>query len=107
MQKTVRGIVKSFKADQISLEDAREELQGLKKSALSQRDASKQKFSSSSSSSESSTYLPRIGESVRVLTMKGAQALVQSWPSYVCHVYNNQHYQGGFPAVVKCCVEFR
>ena len=58
------------------MESARQQLEGLKRNAQTQQDATKQKFSRADSGSGSAEYQPRAGDSVRLLSMKGAQARV-------------------------------
>lgn len=79
--KQVQSILRSFSSDKTSLEDARQQLQALKQEAQNQRDATKQKFGDSAGS-ETKTFQPKVGDYVRLLNMKGAQAAVDSFSDF-------------------------
>ena len=75
-KKRVHNILRLFEANKTTLESAKQQLEGLKRDAQIQRDATKQKFNKADSGSDSSEYQPKAGDSVRLLSMKGAKAVV-------------------------------
>lgn len=79
-KKRVHNILRSFEADKTTLESAKQQLEGLKKDAQTQRDATRQKFGKAEAGSSSAEYQPKPGDSVRLLSMKGAKALVNPIP---------------------------
>lgn len=84
IQRRVQGILSAFRADKVTLENARQQLGSLKQDAEGQRDSTKQKFgqAKSDSASDHTAFQPKTGDSVLLLTMKGAKAMVICLPRH-------------------------
>ncbi len=76
VKKRVHNLLRHFEADKTTMESAKQQLEALKKSAQKQLHSTKQKLGKAVSQSDSSEYQPKAGDTVRLLSMKGARAMV-------------------------------